>query len=185
MSDMGRLLDYLAKLVDVQQGSLRTQAQGDSGGDDVLANLTFAATTGDVAGVASVHLPFFQLKNPAGSGKRLRLKTLWLATCVSTNNNIFKGYIRPDVSLSGTLLGIVNAHVAVPLVVSAALVFLKPTATVLASNQLFTVCVGPTSTLPMITPWILEPGEDFLITCRNNAANTTAAVTAQWSEETV
>lgn len=149
---------------------------------DALADRVFSTTTGDVGGTSGIHLPFFLLKNPVNSGKILRVTSLLLSTCISTNNNIFKGYMSAVVTADGTPLSVVGSKT--PTAVATAQAFLKPTLSA-QSNSNFTACVGPTSAFSIPGPLIILPGNLYLVTCRNNTTGVTASVTANWVEELV
>lgn len=150
--------------------------------DKTLSNAVFAVTTNDItSGAASTENPQLLIRNTSTT-RKMRIYQILTSTCVSTNNNIFRFYMSPQVVSNGAALTPVCLHN--PGGVSQMSISTVPTifsngSRFLSYNQ------GATSTdiLPFPHKIILEPGYSMLTTVRPNAASVTFSLNILWVEE--
>lgn len=144
----------------------------------------FAVSTDDVtSGTGGATSAQLLLQNPISSNKALRLKTLTMSTCVSSNNNIFRIYLNPVIQTLGTALSIRSCHIKDGAPVSLMQAYLAPK---FSQNGSFFLnfIAGATSSLifnPTL-PIVIRPGHSLGVLVRPNAANTTFSLNALWEE---
>lgn len=143
---------------------------------------SFVISTGDLAGTAGTEVPRILIRNPLGSGKKLKIYKVEEQTNVSTGNAMYRYYKDSIITLNGTPFTISNS--IINNTSSAMQAFLNPT----ASNngtRLTTTIAGQMETLIREDEWlwILPENSFILINVRTNAAATTWCLNVYWIEE--
>ncbi len=151
---------------------------------DTLSNKAFICTTFDLSSNPTGENPKVLIKNPIGSGKRMKIFKFALTTNVSSNNNSFRFYLNPTVTANGTPLVSNSLNYTASPTISAMQLFSVPT---ISNNGtiLMNFIVGATSTLlvPFEKELIIDEGKQLLINVRPNTTGVTFTVVVFWIEE--
>ncbi|TAK59555.1 hypothetical protein [Methylobacter sp.] len=136
---------------------------------------------------ANVETPYMLIRNPAGSGKNIRLNDLRpIVANTGTVSGVIRIYARPTVTAVGTASPITSYRITASPPVSIMQSFTLPTISVNGTKfgHIF-VGRGTNAFIDHIdfdlAP-ILEPGNDILITAQMDANNTVIGVMADWAE---
>lgn len=161
---------------------------------DILASSTedktkngkaFCVTTNDItSGTGGAETPQMYISNPENSGKIMKIYEMSFGTNVSSNNNIFRLYKSPTVSVAGTKLN--NVSLCFSPAQFSSVVDIYKTPTVTNNGTLFmNVIAGPTSTnfVPLKNQIYIHPGYKMLINVRPNANSVTFSLNVLWLEE--
>lgn len=152
--------------------------------DKVTIGNGFGTSTDIVAVPGTSEVPFFLLRNPVESNKRVRLYRLRLGVDSGKISTV-KMYLKPAITGAGTSLVPVNLKQTVATAPSGiATVHRLPAAS--SFGLLLDAYILPPNVVPLTFEFqesiVLEPGVDFLITFTNSANNTFSFVTARWIE---
>lgn len=146
--------------------------------------MSFAVTTSDLATTSGIHIPWVLFRNPTGSKIWSYIFAILNSTTVSSGNHIFRSFMGPTVTSTGTLLPSASLWSKYPPLIAKSLIYSKPT---VSANgvQFSTVVAGVTFTTQQdfsSNPIILPPGYDLLITARANTGSLTAATDIYFDE---
>lgn len=148
--------------------------------------LSFIVTIPTQSNAGTTEVPVLLVKNPAGSGKTLRIHTLKLYTIDVTGNNnaTLKIYRGPTITANGAAANIRETRTA-KAVSPIALVYTAPT--IGANGNLVDIFLATGNSAVAETQHLgifLDPGENFLFTVQQSSAGVDYAVTISWSEIT-
>ncbi len=137
-----------------------------------LRNRAFICTTNDVSSGSNIENRMVLIRNPADSGRVMKIYRITTGTNVSSNNNIFRFYINPAVTTAGTLLTSVCMNIQANPVSSQMEISKLPT-TSTNGTMFLNLIQGPTSSDSLDFPHMImvHPGSAILVTVRPNAAS--------------
>ncbi len=127
--------------------------------------------------------PFIFIRNPGGSGKQIRIRSV-TQSIVSTNKpTTFRAYFNPTVTANGTVETPVN-KLSDSVIATVALLTTLPT---ISANGVRVNADVPVAGVFVVEPgftMIIAPGDSFLITVQPTVNNTLVNVTMDWAEVT-
>jgi len=142
----------------------------------------YVTTTNFINFTTSNETDYLLLKNPSGSNKILKIKKFDLG--VDFNNappSVYRIYRDPTITANGTALTISNIRKSGS--VSIASAFRSPTISARGTLLVAQSFLGGTPTNEHNLGFIIEAGENILITMDNGATNVDTCVTTYWSED--
>jgi hypothetical protein len=157
---------------------------------DVAAGKGFSVVSEVLPGAAT-ETPVFLIKNPVGSGKKMKVSLLIFGISPSVgsatgNTDLFRLYADPTITTNGTALTINNLDTQTGPPASAMTAFSSPTVTA-NGTKLGTYCVSSQAgslTIPQNASRVLDVGHNWLITqvgIVNGAA--TGIIQLEWIED--
>lgn len=141
----------------------------------------FVLSTTDLQNPSSAEVSKILLRNPIGSGKRMKVFKIEEMTTTSTGNVSFRYYRGSTVTSDGTPMAKVNLLSSGLLSVMEA--FISPTVSV-NGTHIYRTIIGVANTLTRQGEWlfILNEGDEIVINIRTNTAATFYNYNMWWVE---
>lgn len=145
------------------------------------------ATTINITGGGTEN-NFFLLKNPSGSGKKIKLIDINIGFTNTVNvMAIFRLYGNPTITTNGTALTIVPGRIGASVPSSAMTAYSTPTISARGTEYSnFTVAGGPSADssyhLDIDQSILIDPNYNLLITGTPDGTNRAVLITVRWAE---
>lgn len=148
----------------------------------VRTKRAFTCTT-DLTTVSSQNeTALLYLKNPSGSGKRIRITHIKGGTDSSNVRTILRFRFNPTISANGTALDIASTYIETTQSTSSMEAYKLPTDTDLGG--LLNIDISPADSPSKGTnrTYYIEPGHTFLVTVENSSSNAKTFADIYWLE---
>ncbi len=148
----------------------------------VIKKQAFTTTTGlNSVGTTNEH-PYLLLRNPSSNDQALLITHSVIGVDANSVRTIWRAYARPTVTTDGTSINTINTYIAGSVPSSKAVCFKEPT--VSSNGDLLNMYVAPANTPSrgISRFYIVDPGNEFLITIENSSANASSFADVYWVE---